>query len=360
MTHKNIAVLLSGGVDSSLVVHLLCEQGYKPHLFYIQIGNQDKTPECSSEEDVEMCRYIARKYGLELDVVDLHQAYWDSVVAYLVAQAKKGLTPNPDVMCNKLIKFGCFEELHGKDFDKTATGHYATVYDENGRYWLGTSQDILKDQTDFLCQINYAQLSKLIFPIGTLTKSQVREQALLAALPSACRKDSQGICFLGKTNYNDLLKYYLGEQQGKVVELNTGKVLGTHSGYWFYTIGQRKGLGFSQGPWFVVHKDIAENVVYVANGNDITALLSNQLTIDHLHFITENPKLSTDPTQILFKIRHSPEFHRGTICLTQQHKWIVKSDEEIRGISPGQFGVIYDPSGRICYGGGEISASTPN
>ena len=249
----NIAALLSGGVDSSVVVHLLCEQGYKPTLFYIKIGMDGaEYMDCSAEEDIEMSTAIARKYGLSLEVVDLHKEYWENVAAYAIDKIKKGLTPNPDVMCNKLIKFGCFEQQVGKNFDFTATGHYATTIRQDGKTWLGTAKDPVKDQTDFLAQIDYLQVSKLMFPIGGLMKQEVREIASRAGLPSARRKDSQGICFLGKINYNDFVRRFLGEREGAIIELETGKKVGTHRGYWFHTIGQRKGLGLSGGPWFVI------------------------------------------------------------------------------------------------------------
>jgi tRNA-specific 2-thiouridylase len=253
----NIAALISGGVDSSVVVHLLKNQGITPTLFYIKIGqDDDELLHCSSEEDIEMGSLIAHKYGCKLEIVDLHKDYWETVVAYTIDKVKKGLTPNPDVMCNKLIKFGVFEQRYGKDFDKTATGHYATTVEKDGKIFLGTAKDPFKDQTDFLAQIDYLQVSKLMFPIGNLMKSEVRKIAQKAELPSAKRPDSQGICFLGKVNYNDFIRRYLGEKHGPIVELETGKILGTHNGYWFHTVGQRKGLGLSGGPWYVIKIDI--------------------------------------------------------------------------------------------------------
>ncbi len=227
--NKKIAALLSGGVDSSVVVHLLCEQGYKPSLFYIKIGMDGADyMDCSAEEDIELATATARKYGLPLEIIDLHREYWDNVAAYAIDKIRKGLTPNPDVMCNKLIKFGCFEQKVGKDFDFTATGHYATTQIRDGKTWLATAKDPLKDQTDFLAQIDALQVSKLMFPIGHLMKQEVRQLAVSAALPSARRKDSQGICFLGKINYNDFVRRFLGEKEGPIIELETGKKVGTH------------------------------------------------------------------------------------------------------------------------------------
>ena len=213
----SVAALVSGGVDSAVSVHLLKEQGIDPHLFYIKIGPDEKTEwNCTSEEDVEICQWLARKYGLKFDVIDLHKDYWEKVVGYTMDKARQGLTPNPDVMCNKLIKFGCFEEVAGKEFDFTATGHYATTTTMDGKVWLSTSPDPVKDQTDFLCQISSLQVNKLMFPIGHLWKHQVREIAEQAHLLNAERKDSQGICFLGNIDFRDYIKAHLGENPGDV------------------------------------------------------------------------------------------------------------------------------------------------
>jgi len=351
----NIAALLSGGVDSSVVVHLLKEQGFTPTLFYIKIGmDDDELLHCSSEEDIEMASLIARKYGCKLEVVDLHKDYWDNVVSYTIDKVKQGLTPNPDVMCNKLIKFGVFEQRVGKEFDKTATGHYATTFQKDGKTYLGTAKDPIKDQTDFLAQINYLQVSKLMFPIGHLMKSEVRDIALSASLPSAKRQDSQGICFLGKVNYNDFIRRYLGEVEGPIVEFGTGKILGKHKGYWFHTVGQRKGLGLSGGPWYVVKKDVPGNIIYASKGFDVETQYGNEFSMHDFHFITENPwSESLSETDITFKIRHTPDFTEGKIVSTPNGYRIVSS-QKLQGIAPGQFGVIYDAESKVCIGSGEI------
>lgn len=353
----NIAALLSGGVDSSVVVHLLCEQGYKPTLFYIKIGMDGaEYMDCSAEEDIEMSTAIARKYGLSLEVVDLHKEYWENVAAYAIDKIKKGLTPNPDVMCNKLIKFGCFEQQVGKNFDFTATGHYATTIRQDGKTWLGTAKDPVKDQTDFLAQIDYLQVSKLMFPIGGLMKQEVREIASRAGLPSARRKDSQGICFLGKINYNDFVRRFLGEREGAIIELETGKKVGTHRGYWFHTIGQRKGLGLSGGPWFVIKKDVEENIIYVSHGYGVETQFGNEFRINDFHFITVNLwKDAGKEIDITFKIRHTPEFTKGKLVQEEGGQFRILSSEKLQGIAPGQFGVIYDEEAGICVGSGEIT-----
>lgn len=351
----NIAALLSGGVDSSVVVHLLNEAGYKPTLFYIKIGmDDDELLHCTSEEDIEMASLIAHKYGCKLEVVDLHKDYWDNVVDYTIKKVKQGLTPNPDVMCNKLIKFGVFEQRVGKDFDKTATGHYATTTGINGKTYLTTAKDPVKDQTDFLAQINYLQVSKLMFPIGHLMKSQVRDIARKANLPSSKRPDSQGICFLGKVNYNDFIRRYLGEKEGPIVELETGKILGKHKGYWFHTVGQRKGLGLSGGPWYVIRKDVDANIVWASKGFDADAQYGNEFSMRDFHFITENPwENEIAEKEVTFKIRHTPEFTKGKILYTPDGYRMI-SNEKLQGIAPGQFGVVYDAESKVCIGSGEI------
>jgi tRNA-specific 2-thiouridylase len=351
-----IAALVSGGVDSSVVVHLLKEAGYEPVIFYIKIGMEDKEGyiDCPSEEDIEITSFIARKYGCRFEVVSLHEEYWEKVVSYTIDSVKRGLTPNPDMMCNKYIKFGCFEERWGKDFDKIATGHYATTTEINGKTWLSTAKDALKDQTDFLAQITNLQIQKLMFPIGHLLKSEVRDIAAKQKLPSAMRKDSQGICFLGKINYNDFIGRYLGKRTGKIVELETGNVLGKHNGYWFHTIGQRKGLGLSGGPWFVIKKDVKRNIVYVTNGYDPELQYGKEIHLQGFDFITEDVWGEfPDAKEISFKIRHTPDFTQGMIRRTGD-LYRIESTEKIQGIAPGQFGVVYDKDHRLCFGSGMI------
>ena len=352
----NIAALVSGGVDSSVVVHQLKEVGYDPTIFYIRIGMEDKDGyiDCPAEEDIEITTFIARKYGCRMEVVSLHEEYWENVVSYTIDAVKRGLTPNPDMMCNKLIKFGCFEQKWGKEFDKTATGHYATTTDLNGKIYLSTAKDKLKDQTDFLAQVDYLQISKLMFPIGNLLKSEVREIAAAQNLPSAKRKDSQGICFLGKINYNDFIERYLGKRTGKIIELETGKILGKHNGYWFHTIGQRKGLGLSGGPWFVIKKDIKRNIIYVSNGYGVESQYGKTINLQGFNFITEDPWGEFEgEKEITFKIRHTPEFSHGRIQRIGD-LYRIESDDKIQGIAPGQFSVIYDKESHLCLGSGMI------
>ena len=350
----NIAALVSGGVDSSVVVHLLKEQGYTPDIFYIRIGMEDEEGyiDCPAEEDIEITQWIAKKYGCRFEEINLHKEYWDNVVSYTIESVRKGLTPNPDVMCNKLIKFGAFDDKRGHDYDRIATGHYATTAIADGHVFLATAKDPIKDQTDFLSQLSYKQIQKLMFPIGHLMKSEVRTIAHEAHLPSADRKDSQGICFLGKINYNDFIRRYLGEREGKIVELETGKVLGTHKGYWFHTIGQRKGLYLSGGPWFVVRKDIEENVLYVSQGYDPREQYGDRITLMGFHALA--PIELPLPMDIKFKIRHTPEFHPGRLVQQPDGLVQIESEELIQGIAAGQYATIYDNDAHLVVASGMI------
>jgi len=378
LANKRIAVLLSGGVDSSVVLYELVRQGLQPDCFYIKIGPEEEEEwDCSSEEDLEMATAVSHKYGCRLEVIDCHREYWDQVTRYTMEKVKAGFTPNPDVMCNRLIKFGAFHEKRGHNYDLIATGHYAQTeaspgpsqggekQGENsgagnsspsGRSggtikWLCTSPDPVKDQTDFLAQIYDWQLQKALFPIGHMMKDEVRQIAEREHLVNAKRKDSQGICFLGKINYNDYLRRYLGEMPGDVVELETGRKIGQHKGHWFHTIGQRKGMGLGGGPWFVVKKDIVQNIIYVSHGYDPTTAYKQEFPIMDFHSI--NGQLP--PQDITLKIRHTPEFLPARLEPTADGEYMVHAAAPIHGVAPGQFCVIYDNRHHRCYGSGEIT-----
>lgn len=352
-----IAVLISGGVDSAVVVHKLYSEGHDLHLFYIRIGMDNGEGDCSADEDIEMCTLIARKYNLPFEVISLHEEYWEHVMDYSLRTVKKGLTPHPDMMCNKIIKFGFFEQKMGHLFDKTATGHYASIAEKDGKLYLATAVDPVKDQTDFLAQISYEQLSHIMFPLGDIPKEEVRRIAKEANLPNAGRKDSQGICFLGKINYNDFLRRHLGEKKGPIIDISTGKKIGEHKGFWFHTIGQRKGLGLSGGPWFVVKKNVRDNALYVANGYETPLQYGKEITIAEMNWITENPfdKTEGEPLKITFKTRHTPEFTSGTLSKSSDGTYIIESEKDIQGIAPGQFAIIYDSDSHLCFGSGMIT-----
>ncbi len=352
---KRIAVLLSGGVDSSVVVYELARQGLHPDCFYIKIGPEETEEwDCSSEEDLEMATAVAAKYGCKLTVIDCHREYWDNVTRYTMDKVRAGLTPNPDVMCNRLIKFGAFDQKAGHAYDLIATGHYAQTEIIDGMKWLTTSPDPVKDQTDFLAQIEGWQLKKALFPIGGMMKEEVRAIAEREHLINAKRKDSQGICFLGKINYNDYIRRYLGEKPGDVLELETGRKIGQHKGLWFHTIGQRHGLGFGGGPWYAVKKDIEANILYVSRGYDPLTAYKKDFKMHGFNFLTCDPWQNMTTANVTFKIRHTPEFHRATIERTGDASFAVHSTDLIQGVAPGQFCTVYDEMHHRCFGSGEI------
>ncbi len=370
-----IAVLTSGGVDSSVALKLLKEQGHDLTAFYLKIWLEDDLKflgaECPWEKDLQFVRQICSDNDIPLKVIPLQKEYFDTVVAYTIAEVKAGRTPNPDIMCNNQIKFKMFLEKAGEDFDKIATGHYARVEEKDGKYILKTAPDPVKDQTYFLSNLTQEQLSKLIFPIGDLSKEEVRELAQKYNLPNKDRKDSQGICFLGKLKYDDFLKHYLGEKKGDLVEYETGKKLGEHKGFWYLTIGQRRGIKLPDGPWFVVNKDTKKNIVYISKKYYEKDKKRDEFEVENLNWINEdlspvrtltNPpknakKDSPGNVRLKVKLRHSPKIYDclvsplpGTAHSPGRLK--VKLPENDQGIAPGQFAAFYD--GDTCLGSGVI------
>ena len=341
---KRIAVLLSGGVDSAVVLYELVSHGLKPDCFYIKIGPNDDEGEwdCSMEEDVEMATALCHRFGVTLEIVDCHRDYWDEVTRYTMESVRAGRTPNPDVMCNRLIKFGAFDRKRGHEYDLIATGHYAQteieeVDGEGGKEqvkWLCTSPDPVKDQTDFLAQLYDWQLKKALFPIGHMRKEEVREIAEREHLVNAKRKDSQGICFLGKLNYNDYVRRYLGEQEGDVIDIDTGKVLGKHKGHWFHTIGQRKGLGLGGGPWNVVKKDVENNILYVVKGYEPIKAHKKEFVIKDFPWLNKIP--TPLPQAVTFKLRHTPDYFIGIPEDLGDGRYMMHTDRWLQGDATGQ------------------------
>ena len=366
---SKIALLLSGGVDSSVALHMLCKAGEKPDCYYIHIGpDEDDSYSCTSEEDIEMASAVAKKYDCKFDIIDLHKDYWDGVVKYTMDTIKKGYTPNPDVMCNTLIKFGAFYKKVGYKYDYIATGHYATRVGygdpKNPEWWICPAKDPVKDQVDFIANIDtfIVPIKKIIFPLGNLMKDEVRKIAEENHLVNAKRKDSQGICFLGKINYNEYIEKYLGKKDGDIIDADTCKVLGKHHGYWFHTIGQRKGLGLSDGPWFVVGKDIKKNIVYVSKDQDRNAV--SEFIIGNINWLTRNlindyDKLAEKDSDIIcnvtFKIRHTPETYSGKLRYIYNNDRLMIIPDDPITIAPGQYCILYDDAYYHCYGCGEIT-----
>jgi tRNA-specific 2-thiouridylase len=353
-----IAVLVSGGVDSSVALRLLKDQGHELTAFYLKIWLEDELSflgTCPWEEDLAYVRAVCEQADVPLEVVSLQQEYWDHVVAYTIEQVKMGNTPNPDVFCNKRIKFGLFLDKIaqlGMSFDKIASGHYAQVKEVDGVYQLHAAPDLIKDQTYFLSYLSQEQLSKLIFPIGHLTKPQVRDLAQKYNVPNKDRKDSQGICFLGSIKFSEFIKHYLGEKQGKIIDYETGATLGTHNGFWYYTIGQRQGLGLAGGPWYVVRKDVATNCVYVSKSYYDADKSRDTFDIRSCNWITNAVPRKQ---QLEVKLRHGAQRYACTVTPVGDDHMRIQLAARDQGIAQGQFAVVYD--GTHCLGSGVIHPS---
>ena len=289
----NIAVLVSGGVDSSVALRLLQQQGYAITAYYLKIWLEDELSflgTCPWQEDLGYVEAVCKQAGVPLEIISLQKEYWDEVVAHTIAEIKAGRTPNPDILCNQRIKFGAFYNKIDPAFTHIATGHYARVEKHEGIVRLHTAPDSIKDQTYFLSHLNQAQLARAIFPLGDLSKADVRSLAARFDLPNKDRKDSQGICFLGKLKFSEFIKYHVGEKQGDLVEYETGKKVGTHNGYWYYTIGQRQGLGLGGGPWYVAAKNSNDNTVFISRNYYTQDKMRDRFKLTGCNWITQAPQ----------------------------------------------------------------------
>lgn len=347
-----IAVLVSGGVDSSVALNLLKQQGHDVTAFYLKIWLEDELfflGECPWDEDLVQVRAVCSMLDVDLRVLSLQKEYHEQVVKYAIHEVQRGRTPNPDVLCNQRIKFGMFWDIAGKEFDKVATGHYAQVIQRNGLFSLVCAPDEIKDQTYFLSHLSQLQLSRALFPIGHLTKPQVRQLATDFNLINKDRKDSQGICFLGKLKFPDFIKHYLGTRTGSLIEYETGIVLGVHEGFWFYTIGQRQGIRLAGGPWYVVAKDTEQNHVFISRHYYTPDKKRNSFIISDVHWIAG---YEPENTVLLVKLRHGVRVYQGAIRSHGNGEYLVCLDVHDQGIAPGQFAVFYYNG--ECLGGGTI------
>jgi len=346
-----IAVLTSGGVDSSVALRLLEEQDHDVTAFYLKIWLEDELTylnQCPWEDDLTQIRGVCREAKIQLEIMSMQRAYFERVVEHCISEVRAGRTPNPDVFCNSRIKFGLFlEQITG--FDAVASGHYALTRKVDGKTHLVATPDLIKDQTYFLANLPSHKLDNILFPVGHLPKTEVRSLAHEFNLPNKNRKDSQGICFLGKFKYRDFLKHYLGIKTGNLVEKETSNIVGTHDGFWFYTPGQRQGIGLSGGPWYVVGKNVDENVVFISK---------NYYAEDHKrdHFVIASCNWFSGATpqkhSLEVKMRHGPHRHRCQIQPLPDGRVEVSLQSQDQGIAAGQFAVFYD--GDLCLGAGVI------
>lgn len=362
-----VIVGMSGGVDSSVAALLLQQQGHRVEGLYMRnwdsAANNDRLgnpsiddPVCPQEIDYQDAKRVADKLGIVLHRHDFVEEYWNDVFLYFLDEYKHFRTPNPDILCNKYIKFKAFLDVAktlGADY--IAMGHYARVDDKEGETRLLRGVDNNKDQTYFLSQLTQAQLSSTLFPIGHLQKSEVRSLASAADLPTAKKKDSTGVCFIGERDFQRFLMNYLPALPGLAVTPE-GKVVGSHEGLMYYTIGQRKGLGiggskvFGNEPWFVAAKRIATNELIVVQGFHHPLLISNQATVANVNWISRN--------RFVGELNCTAKFRYRQADVNVRLSWIdnvtlkVSYPQGVRAVTPGQEAVFYD--GEVCLGGGTV------
>lgn len=359
---------LSGGVDSAVAAYLLKKQGYEVICCFMRnwdsMANNDvlgnptvNDNQCPQEKDYRDACLVADKLGLKMMRIDFIKEYWDYVFTYFLNEYKLGRTPNPDIFCNKYIKFGPFLDFAKKNgCDMIAMGHYAKRVDENGKTYLYKAHDKNKDQTYFLSQISSEQLKSCLFPLGDIDKTEVRRIAHELNLESVeDKKDSTGVCFIGERNFKEFLKNYIPAKKGKIMDIATNTVLGEHDGVMYYTLGQRKGLGIGginglpTHGWFVCKKDVKNNILYVASGSEDEHLFSDEAIINNINLF--NDKL-IDGQHINVKFRYRQQDQGVTVYNLPDGSIKLIYDEPYKAVTPGQACVFYD--GEICLGGGLI------
>jgi tRNA-uridine 2-sulfurtransferase len=351
-----IVVGMSGGVDSAVAALLLKRQGHDViGLFMKNWEEDDAAGRCGAEEDLKTARAVCSHLDIPLRTVNFSTEYWERVFSYFLSEYRAGRTPNPDVLCNKEIKFRAFlEHALVLGAERIATGHYARVDHDEGRYRLLKARDAIKDQSYFLYLLGQEALARTLFPVGELAKTEVRRIAREAGLPNHDRHDSTGICFIGERDFKSFLARYLPAQPGEMHTL-AGACKGKHDGVMYYTIGQRHGLGIGgEGePWYVVGKDVSKNILYVEQGEHHPALYSEALTAGQLHWIGNEPSL---PAKQRAKSRYrQPD--QGCTLTRHDNGLHVTFDTPQRAITPGQSVVFYD--GEECLGGGVIEQALP-
>ena len=352
----NIIVGMSGGVDSSVAALRLKQQGYNVEGLFMKNWIEEDDSNCTASQDLIDTKAVCVKIGIRLHTINFADEYWDRVFTYFLEEYKAGRTPNPDVMCNKEIKFKAFLDYAmelGADY--IATGHFTRVGNQNNQYQLLKGLDSNKDQSYFLYTLGQAQLSKSLFPVGELTKQEIRKIAQENGFINHAKKDSTGICFIGERNFKNFLSKYLPAKPGKI-ETPEGTIIGKHDGLMYYTLGQRQGIGIGglknvpEAPWYVLQKDLARNVLIVGQGHNHPLMLSNSLTANQLHWVSETAP--TSPLKCRAKTRYRQTDQACTLEKIENEIAHVHFDEEQRAITPGQSVVFYQED--VCLGGGII------
>lgn len=357
-SQKKVIVGMSGGVDSSVSAYLLQQQGYQVAGLFMKNWEEDDNEEyCSAATDLADAQAVCDKLGIKLYTVNFAAEYWDNVFELFLQEYKAGRTPNPDILCNKEIKFKAFLEFAAEDLgaDYIATGHYVRRHDVNGVAQLLRGVDDNKDQSYFLYTLSHQQISQSLFPIGELEKPEVRRIAARLDLVTAKKKDSTGICFIGERKFRDFLGRYLPAQPGKIITVD-GDVIGDHQGLMYHTLGQRKGLGIggtkngSESPWYVVDKKLSTNQLIVAQGHDHPQLFSTGLIAQQLHWVDRIPL--TTPFCCTVKTRYRQADIGCVVTPVDNNRIQVHFDQPVAAITPGQSAVFYQ--GKVCLGGGII------
>lgn len=364
---KKVMIGLSGGVDSAVAAYLLKEQGYEVVAGFMRnwdaitngdfLGNPTlNDPCCPQEADYEDAKKVAEILGIPLYRIDFIEEYWDEVFTYFLEEYKRGRTPNPDIFCNKYIKFDSFLKFAREmGCDYIATGHYAKRIEKDGHVYLAKAYDLNKDQTYFLSQLNEAQIASCLFPLGDIDKPEVRRIAEELKLPIAKKKDSTGVCFIGERRFKSFLQNYIPAQKGEIVDIDTGKVLGRHDGVLYYTLGQRRGLGIggiagtTNHSWFVCDKDVEKNILYVADASNNDALLTRSAIINQVNWLLEGVSL---PLKCHAKFRYRQADLGVTITKITKEEIEVIYDEPYAAVTPGQAAVFYLDD--VMIGGGII------
>ena len=347
---ERIVVGMSGGVDSSVAALLLKQQGYEVIGLFMRNWEDDEN--CPAKQDFLDVLAVADVIGIEVEAVNFAKEYKERVFSYFLREYQAGRTPNPDVLCNAEIKFKAFlDHAMSLGASKIATGHYAALRERDGAYQLVKAKDASKDQTYFLYRLNQAQLSKTLFPLGELPKTEVREIARKAGLPTHAKKDSTGICFIGERDFREFLGRYLPKQPGDM-ETPDGRLVGKHDGLMYYTIGQRQGLGIGgQGePWFVVGKDLERNVLIVVQGHDHPLLLKHALTAQNLNWIAGREPDADHAYGAKTRYRQQDAACRIEVLAADHLQ--LHFDAAQWAVTPGQSVVLYDND--VCLGGGII------